>query len=672
MMPHLGAIGLKAIVLRDNVRKDSLAGLFRCSLRFRKCSPRLRRVLVFLMLALGRAMVMVIRIGGLVLCAAVLLAPVCSMAGELRPRSILVLDQSDLRGSFYYEVFSAIRSAVNADGRSHITLYTESLDLSRFNGEAYEESVRKHLQVKYRDAPIGVVVAIGAGTLQHVLNWRAELWPDIPVVFTMVTEQDLSRLSPPPAMTGSLVKVRLSDQLKAARAVVPDLNRVVLIGDAWASQIVFSSWKDEIASATTGLQVDEVIGSTMTEIRKRVAELEDRSAILYTAVYSDGEGAYYPPGVALGLISEKANRPIIVASETLIDRGGIGGFVLLPSRIGADAALRALRVLDGEDPVKMPIATLTDAVKPIFNWRQMTKWGVEESALPDGSEVRFRDQSLWEQYRWQSIAIAAAMLIQAALIFRLLQEQHKRNDAEVEARSRMTELAHVNRQAAAGELSSSIAHELNQPLGSILTNTETAELILHSPSPDLKELEEILADIKRDDLRASEVINRLKSFLKRVPFEIKTIDINETVNEVFDFLSVQAHSRNVALYFESLPGELKVNGDSVQLQQVILNLVVNGMDAMASMPYGKALIGKTEIDGRGMAIISISDSGHGIPFDKLNEVFDPFFTTKQKGMGVGLSIARTIVQAHKGRIWAENQTGGGAVFHIALPLAQPS
>lgn len=615
---------------------------------------------------------MSIRIRGLVLCAVLLLMPACLRAGELRPRSILVLDQSDLRGSFYYEVFSAIRAAVNADGRSHITLYTESLDLSRFSGEIYEESLRKHLQVKYRDTPIGVIVAIGAATLQHVLNWRAELWPDAPVVFTMMNEGDLARLKPSPTMSGSLIKIPLADQIMAARAIVPDLNRVVFVGDAWRSQIVFGSWQDEIPDATAGLQVEEVVGLTMTKIRERVANLDDRSAIIYTAVYSDGEGAHYPPGVALGLIAEKANRPIIVASETLIDRGGIGGFVLLPSEIGKDAASRALRILDGEDSKKNPIATLTDAVRPIFNWRQMIKWDVKESALPKGSEIRFRDQSLWEQYRWQSIAIAAAMIIQAMLISRLLQERRKRNNAEVEAQNRMTELAHVNRQSAAGELSSSIAHELNQPLGAILTNTETAELILHSSSPDLKEIQEILADIKRDDLRASEVISRLKSFLKRVPFEVRTIDVNATMNEVFEFLSVQASSRNVALYLESLPGELKVDGDSIQLQQVILNLMVNGMDAMASMPYGKALIGKTEIDGRGTAIISISDSGPGIPAEKLNQIFDPFFTTKQKGMGVGLSIARTIVQAHKGRIWAENQTGGGAVFRIALPLAQPS
>lgn len=255
------------------------------------------------------------------------------------------------------------------------------------------------------------------------------------------------------------------------------------------------------------------------------------------------------------------------------------------------------------------------------------------------------------------------------LIAFLLHERYMRRKAEVEARNRLSQLAHSNRQATAGELSSSIAHELNQPLGSILTNAESAELILGSPTPDLQEVREIISEIKRDDLRASEVIRRMRSLLKRAPFEKKEIDLNQTMQEAFDFLKLQASARNVAIYLQTSPQTLRVQGDPVQLQQVILNLVVNSMDAMGKMPYGRTIIGRTEVDGGASAVISICDSGPGIPPDRLNEIFDPFFTTKEQGMGIGLSIARTIVLAHSGQIWAENQSGGGAVFHLSLPLA---
>ena len=147
-------------------------------------------------------------------------------------------------------------------------------------------------------------------------------------------------------------------------------------------------------------------------------------------------------------------------------------------------------------------------MKPIFNWAQLERWQVNESSLPAGSEIRFREPGLWEKYRWQSVTAFSIVLLQAGLIAILLYERKRRHDAEFESRHRMSELAHVNRSATAGELSSSIAHELNQPLGAILTNTETAELILSSPSPDLGEVKEILSDIRRDDMRANEVIRR--------------------------------------------------------------------------------------------------------------------------------------------------------------------
>ena len=262
-------------------------------------------------------------------------------------------------------------------------------------------------------------------------------------------------------------------------------------------------------------------------------------------------------------------------------------------------------------------------------------------------------------------------LVQAGLISILLYERHRRHLAEVEARRRMAELAHVNRYSMAGELTTSIAHELNQPLGSILVNTETADILLNAPSPDMDELKEIISDIRRDDQRAGEVIKRLRSLLKRAPFETKRIDLNEVVGESVDLISGFVHARDVMVETVLTDEFLAVRGDRIQLQQVLLNLILNAMDAMSMLDKVRRRITvRTARDGN-LAVVEIADNGLGVPPGKAAEIFEPFYTTKPSGMGMGLSIARTIVEAHDGQISAENQAGYGAVFCVRLPLAPP-
>jgi C4-dicarboxylate-specific signal transduction histidine kinase len=198
--------------------------------------------------------------------------------------------------------------------------------------------------------------------------------------------------------------------------------------------------------------------------------------------------------------------------------------------------------------------------------------------------------------------------LQAGLISRLLYEQRHRRYAEVQSRQRMSELARVMRFSTAGELTASIAHEINQPLGAIQTNTETMEAILKSPSPDLDEIKEIATDIRHDQERASEVIRRLRSLLTKAPFELGDADLNEIVRETVEILSALAVARQVDLRVSIAPVPLPIRGDRVQLQQVILNLIVNAMDAMSDMPTAKRKIGVGTARNEDLAELSVLDT----------------------------------------------------------------
>ena len=241
-------------------------------------------------------------------------------------------------------------------------------------------------------------------------------------------------------------------------------------------------------------------------------------------------------------------------------------------------------------------------------------------------------------------------------------------EADRETQRSRAALMHVARVATMGELTAAVAHELKQPLGAILANAEAADMLLGAATPDLTELREILADIRADDRRAADIIDRMRSLLEKHELAKVPIAVNETAWQVLRLLDLEATERQVELRFEPAPDLPPVAGDRVHLQQVLMNLVLNGLEAMAAVPPGRRElhVRTAKLDGAKVSIV-VTDSGGGIPEEQLPWLFEPFWTTKDHGLGMGLSIARTIVESHDGRIWVENVAGGGARFHVELP-----
>jgi len=231
------------------------------------------------------------------------------------------------------------------------------------------------------------------------------------------------------------------------------------------------------------------------------------------------------------------------------------------------------------------------------------------------------------------------------------------------------ELAHAGRVSALGTLSSSLIHELSQPLGAIQLNADAAELLLNRPNPDLVEIRQILADIRRDDQRAGEVIEGLRKFLKRRQMDFGPVSVDNLVADVASLLKSDALMRNVSLECVADPDLPPVRGDKVHLSQVLINLVMNGMDAVAELPPSSRRVRlHARRNGDGNVEIEVTDSGSGISRDALTRIFEPFFTTKSGGMGIGLSVSQSIVNAHEGKLWAENHAEGGARFRLTLPM----
>ena len=246
----------------------------------------------------------------------------------------------------------------------------------------------------------------------------------------------------------------------------------------------------------------------------------------------------------------------------------------------------------------------------------------------------------------------------------------ERKRAEIELQRSRQELAHFMRVSTMGELTASLAHELSQPLTGILTNAQAGRRFLDATPPNVGELHSILADIVADERRAGEVLHRLRDFLRKGEPQRTQLDVNGLVRDVAKLLGSDAVIRNVNVTLDLDARPLIVSGDRVQLQQVVMNLMINAMDAMADGLAGdRIVVLRTYREDVESAHVWVEDGGPGFRVGTEDLVFEPFYTTKPTGMGMGLSIAKSIVQDHGGLIWATNNPTGGAAVHFALPLA---
>jgi PAS domain S-box-containing protein len=259
---------------------------------------------------------------------------------------------------------------------------------------------------------------------------------------------------------------------------------------------------------------------------------------------------------------------------------------------------------------------------------------------------------------------------EGTLVLTAIVDITERKRAEAELQEQRAELAHVARISTMGELAASLAHELNQPLTAILSNAQAALRFMTSKPADLEEVREILQDIVKDNSRAGEVIRRMRALVKKEALEFATLDLASLLRDVIALVHSDAVLQNVRVTYE-LDDDLRpVRGDKVQLQQVLLNLLLNAFDAMNECPATEREVKlNTEHQGTDFVQIAVSDRGTGLSGDKLDKIFQPFYTTKGEGLGMGLSICRSIIEAHGGHLWAENNADRGATFYFTLPTS---
>jgi signal transduction histidine kinase len=604
------------------------------------------------------------------LATAIFLSTLTSSRADTEPKRVMMLHSFGLRFKPWTDYAQFIRSEISRRAQRPIEFDDQSLLNARLTNDKTDGPFVDYLHALYAQKPPDLIIAIGAPAANFVQRYRPRIFPGTPMLFTGVEARRVqyNQLTEDDAVVAPAHDFPAS--FETILRVLPQTKTIAVVNGVSPNETFWlGELKRETAPLAGRVELKFYNELSFEDILKDAANLPPHSAIFWHLMSVDAAGVSHETNAALSKLSATANAPVFTYIDSFFgDATTVGGPMHSVEEGSTVAAAVAVRILNGEKAgdIKTPS---TRYASPKFDWRQMQRWAISESDLPPGSTVLFKPPTMWETYRSQILTVSGVILLQAAFIALLLQERRRRHSAEMDSRQRMVELAHVNRFSTAGEMAASLAHEINQPLGAILNNVETAKIILEAEPPDLNELKEIVGDIDRDNRRASEIIRHLRSYVMKAPFEKKDFDLNDLVSETVSFLSPQARARQVVLRSKLTSSPLRINADRIQLQQVLSNLILNAIDAASDPTLAERAVMVATQDGE-FAEVSVSDTGRGVPEEVAKNIFDPFFSTKKHGMGMGLSIVRTIVTTHGGQIDFENRNGAtGAVFRLKLPLA---
>ena len=564
------------------------------------------------------------------------------------------------------EYAKAIREELDRHSPWPLDFREHSLEIARSSDENPEGPFVDYLRALFVKQRLDLIISIGAPAAAFVQRHRQKLFPATPMLLSVVDHRRVqySVLTANDAVAP--VSINYFGAIENILRVLPNTkNLAVVVGNSPIEKF----WREEI-----GKEVQPFANRiaftwynhlSFEELLKHAAALPPQSAIFWELMIVDAAGVVHEEGKALARLYAVANAPIFSYSDAFFGREIVGGPHVPVLAHGKQVAEVAVRILSGERPSDINMSPIGFGT-PKFDWREMQRWGISESRLPPGSEIHFREPTAWERYHAQFLLIGGALLLQTALIGFLIYEHRRRHVAEIQSRNAISELTYMNRRAAAGELSASIAHEINQPLTGISTRASAALRWLRGETPNLEKAGAALEQIVAATHRAADIVTSVRAMFRKDASERLPVDVNRLILAVLAVVRIDLRKSGVELRTQLDERMFLIEGDKVQLQQVVLNLVMNAINSMRSVkPRVLSVISK--VNGHDSVQVSIEDTGMGIDPANLDQIFKPLFTTKEHGMGMGLSICRSIIEGHEGKIWVTAGNTGGTIFHFELP-----
>ncbi len=706
---------------------------------------------------------------------------------EVAAKTILVLHAHESNAPVFRETDEGISETLESGGVSSLNQFFEFLELRRNPGPEHRKLLVEQMRMRYGHQKLDMIITMYPEALEFVLKDCRDILPDVPIL-ALYLPQSFEILETDRLIIGHAPAVDILGTLEIALKLVPGAKRVYIVSGAHEVDRRFEGQAHGISSRWEGrLEFLSLSHLPFEQMLATVSSVPPDSIILELVLSQDVSGKSYTSPIVAQRLSQVTSVPIFGVLGPMVGRGITGGSLISFELIGEKGGQLALEILQGIKTQDNVPALLDVPPVPMFDWRQLRRWNLNEDALPEGSIVINREVTLWE-FRFYLIGALAFFAAQSGLIAGLLINKRRRRSAEeslrqkseeltqffnltldllciansdgyflrlnpvwertlgysrdelmekqfldfvhpddleptlkvlatlasqqqvihfenryrakdgsyrwlewssapagnliyaaardftdrlqaeAEGQRRREELAHVTRIAMMGELTTSLAHEINQPLTAIMSNAGAAQRFLSQATPDLGEVRQILDDIIQDNQRASRIIRKVRALVKKEKPHEEPLDLNGLIQQVVDLIRADSLLQGLSIGMDLSGEPATVHGDGVQLQQVILNLILNGAAAMRNAPLAqRKIMVRTAMADNATVKASVTDWGVGIDEDHVERLFEPFYTTKPEGLGMGLSISQTIIKAHGGMMGAQNNPEGGATFWFTLP-----
>jgi signal transduction histidine kinase len=509
-------------------------------------------------------------------------------------------------------------------------------------------------------------MAVGVNVLQLMIENRARIAAGAPLIFGAVSEKELTKdKTLPTDVKGVLSHFDVRKTIDLARQLQPNAKKAIVLTGSAAYDRQWEKTARESLVSYPDLDVEYLSDLTMEGFKEKAKQLPADAILLILTVYQDADGRKPVSRVAAAEIAAASGAPAYGVFSSYIGRGVLGGYVETWESIGQDMVRLTDQFLAGA--ASTPQIIRSEGAW-LVDWRQMRRWGIDTARLPKGAQLRFYQPTAWETYRAPILGALAIVLLQTATIAALILQGRRRRRIEQELALERLELAHLSRRTQLGELSGAFAHELNQPLTSILANAEAGARLLRKNPPDTQELQDILGDIVEEDKRAAGVIAQLRQLMVKGEAKLDPMNLNEAVTATIALARSELVARQTKCDFDREQPDLPVRGNLVQLEQIILNLILNATDAMSHLaPSERRITIATRKRDDGFRELAISDRGPGLSPEMRAEAFKPFVSTKAKGLGLGLAICRSIAVAHGGTLKFDERNTDGARVILVLP-----